>query len=55
MKMCYCKIVLGALVIVFAWWNVSWAPIALTVVGAIVIAMSCWGGCCCQKKNCDGK
>lgn len=51
MKMCFCKIVLGALVIVFAWVAVSWAAIALTILGAIIIGMSLWGGCCCQMKK----
>jgi Na+-transporting NADH:ubiquinone oxidoreductase subunit NqrB len=31
------KIILGALVIVFAWWDVSWAAIALTIIGALII------------------
>ena len=56
MKMCFCKIVLGALVIVFAWWTVSWANIALTVIGAIIVIMSFWGGCCCKGKcECEKK
>ncbi len=55
MKLCFCKAILGVLVIVFAWWHVSWAAIALTVVGAIIIAMSFWRGCCCKDKNCDDK
>lgn len=55
MKLCFCKMILGALVIVFAWWNLSWAAIALTVIGAIIIGMSFWGGCCCKVKKSENK
>lgn len=33
MSRCYCRVVLSILVIVFAWLSVSWANIALTVLG----------------------
>ena len=53
MNLCYCRFVLAALVIVFAWWNVSWAPIALTVIGAIlaIMALSHNKCCCCKHKE----
>ena len=40
MKTCFCRLILALLVIVFAWWNVSWAAIALTVIGAILAIMA---------------
>ncbi len=46
-KPCYCTAVLGALVIVFAWWQVSWGAIALTVLGAVIIVKTFIGSCCC--------
>ena len=56
MKSCYCRMILALLVIVFAWWNVSWAPIALTVIGAILAIMALKNNtCCCYKKKEDKK
>ena len=55
MKPCYCKIILGALVIVFAWWTVDWANIALTVIGAVIVVMALLGRCCCKSKECCSK
>ena len=56
MKSCYCRLILALLVIVFAWWNVSWAPIALTVIGAILTIMALKNNtCCCCKKEEDKK
>ncbi len=53
MKSCYCRLILALLVIVFAWWNVSWAPIALTVIGAILAigALKHDTCCCCKSKE----
>ena len=52
MKSCYCRLILALLVIVFAWWNVSWSPIALTVIGAILAIMALKKNtCCCCKKE----
>jgi len=52
MKSCYCRLILALLVIVFAWWNVSWAPITLTVIGAILAIMALkYDTCCCCKKE----
>ncbi|MFA7001821.1 MAG: hypothetical protein WC352_06730 [Candidatus Omnitrophota bacterium] len=51
-KPCCCGAVLGVLVIVFAWWKISWAAIALTVLGAAVIAKEIIGSCCCKDKSC---
>jgi len=51
MKICCCRFILAALVIVFAWWNVSWGHIALTVIGALLVLMALTGGkCCCREK-----
>ena len=52
MKACYCRIILALLVVVFAWWNVTWAPIALTVIGAILALMAAnHNTCCCSKSK----
>jgi hypothetical protein len=51
-KPCCCKALLGALVILFAWWNVSWAAIALTVLGVLVILKEFVSCCCCKGKTC---
>jgi len=52
MKVCFCRLILALLVIVFAWWNVSWAPIALTVIGAILALMALkYNTCCCKAKE----
>ena len=52
MKLCYCRFILAVLVIVFAWWNVTWAPIVLTIIGAILAVMALTGSkCCCQAKK----
>ena len=52
MNTCFCRLILSLLVIVFAWWSVSWAAIALTVIGAILALMALTGNkCCCQSKK----
>ena len=53
MKPCFCRIILAILVIVFAWWNPSWAKIALTVIGALLAILAISGTCCCQSKCCE--
>lgn len=51
MKACYCRFILAVLVIVFAWLPVSWANIALTVIGGLLAILALTGGwcCCCAK------
>ncbi|HPQ81752.1 MAG TPA: hypothetical protein PLZ86_08550 [bacterium] len=44
---CMCTVVLGILVIVFAWVSVSWGNIALTIIGAAVILRGLINKCCC--------
>lgn len=44
---CLCTVVLGALVIVFTWWQVTWAATALTVIGALIIIKGLINKCCC--------
>ncbi|MFC1549944.1 hypothetical protein ACFL46_01445 [Candidatus Neomarinimicrobiota bacterium] len=52
MKLCFCRLILALLVIVFAWWNVTWASIALTIIGAILVIMALSGNkCCCHCKE----
>lgn len=56
---CYCTAFSGAAVIVLAWWNVSWAPAALTVIGALMVVKTFVNACCCDKicgdKTCSPK
>jgi len=49
MSRCYCRAVLAVLVIVFAWLSVSWANIALTVLGVLLAATALSGTCCCAS------
>ena len=51
-KCCCCSATLGVLVIVFAWWKVSWAAIALTILGVLIIAKEIAKRCCCKDKVC---
>jgi hypothetical protein len=44
---CFCRALLGVLVIVFAWLPGSWTSIALTVVGALLAILALVGTCCC--------
>lgn len=56
MAFCYCRVLLGALVILFAWWNVSWANIALTVIGVLLIILALKKDmCCCHKPKTEEK
>ena len=54
-KPCCCTAVLGVLVIVFAWWNISWGAIALTVLGVLIILKDWISSCCCSDKTCPPK
>ena len=51
MSRCYCRAVLAVLVIVFAWLPVSWAPIALTILGILLAALTLGGVCCCAARR----
>ena len=52
MNFCYCRVILAALVIVFAWFNVLWANIALTVIGALLVILAIKRDfCCCMPKK----
>lgn len=51
MSRCWCACVLAVLVIVFAWLPVSWAKIALTVLGALLAIKALVGTCCCAAKS----
>ncbi len=50
---CACTAVLGALVIVFAWWDVRWSAIALTILGALIIIRGLVNQCCCSSAACS--
>jgi hypothetical protein len=52
MSTCWCRLVLAVLVIVFAWWDVSWANIALIILG-VLLAISAVVGTCCCKTMCE--
>ncbi|MCX6581109.1 MAG: hypothetical protein NT166_13100 [Candidatus Aminicenantes bacterium] len=54
MKLCFCRLILAILVIVFAWWNPGFAKIALTVIGALLAILALTGACCCKSK-CEAK
>ena len=52
MNVCFCRIILAVLVIVFAWLNVSWANIALTIIGALLVILALKNDfCCCMAKK----
>jgi hypothetical protein len=51
MVICYCRFIFAVLVIVFAWWHVSWAPIALTVLGALLAILALKRDWCCRAKR----
>lgn len=53
MSRCCCGCILGILVIVFAWWQVSWAAYALTVLGVVIAIKSLCGICCCEMMRKD--
>ena len=48
MSRCCCGFLLGVLVIVFAWWEVSWGAYILTVLGVVIAVKSLGGFCCCE-------
>lgn len=53
MAFCFCRFILALLVIVFAWWTVSWGAIALTIIGALLAFMALAKDfCCCRKTAC---
>jgi len=53
---CWCMALVGALVIVLAWWKVRWGSIGLTVLGVVIILKEVVSRCCCpntdQSKHC---
>ncbi len=51
MAFCCCRVILAALVIVFAWVNVSWANIALTIIGALLVILALKKDFCCMAKK----
>ena len=50
MNPCWCKTVMAILIIIFVWMDASWIKIAITIIAAIIVLMSLWGGCCCKGK-----
>ena len=52
---CCCTALFGILIIVFAWLKVAWAPIALTVLGALIILKGLINKCCCSDIVCKPK
>lgn len=51
MSFCFCRVILAVLVIVFAWWHPSWANIALTVIGALLVLLGLNRNFCCMAKK----
>jgi hypothetical protein len=51
MSFCFCRFLLAALVIVFAWWHVPWAHIALTIIGALLVILALKRDFCCLAKK----
>ena len=51
MAFCFCRFILAILVIVFAWWHVSWAYIALTIIGALLAILALKRDFCCMAKK----
>lgn len=51
MSFCLCRFILAALVIVFAWWQVSWGNIALTIIGALLVILALKRDFCCMAKK----
>lgn len=52
MGFCFCRVILPILVIILAWWHVGWAPIALTIIGVLLLILG-WKRdvCCCRPKQ----
>ena len=46
---CCCTVVPGVLVIVFAWWQVRWGSMALTILGIMIILKEVISKCCCKS------
>ena len=51
MNLCYCRMILAALVIVFAWIPALWANIALTVIGVLLFILALKRDFCCRAKK----
>ncbi len=52
---CICTTILGALVVVFAWWSVRWGAVILTVIGVLLILRGLVNQCCCATGACEAK
>lgn len=59
MSLCYCRAVLSALVIVFAWYNLPWlgSTWALTIIGAVLVLWAVFANdkCCCRSCGTEAK
>ena len=51
MSFCFCRFILAILVIVFAWLNVGWANIALTIFGILLAILALKRDFCCMAKK----
>jgi len=51
MTTCFCRALLPALVVVFAWWSVSWSNWILTIIGLILVFWALFANdkCCCMS------
>jgi hypothetical protein len=46
---CFCTIILGILVIVFARMDATWTTMGLTIIGVLVIIKGLINSCCCSS------
>jgi hypothetical protein len=51
MSFCLCRFVLAVLVIVFAWLNVTWSNIVLTIIGVLLAVLALNRNFCCMAKK----
>ena len=54
MKLCFCRFILAAAVVVLAvvWWPLAWAKWAIVAAGAILAIMSLfYQTCCCRGEK----
>lgn len=52
MKLCFCRFMLSAAIVVMAivWWPLSWAKWAIVAAGAVLAVMSLfYQTCCCRS------
>jgi hypothetical protein len=54
MKLCFCRFLLAAAILVLAlvWWPATWAKLGIIIASAVLVVMSFfYNVCCCRKKK----